>query len=95
MSNPTKVIVIDGSLTRIHFCAHLIYNPEERIGKGTFKTANLATLEFDSVRPFEDLGSPSNGLTVNKFPVALKQGGTGIGKIYTGSIFLLRPFQVD
>ena len=23
------------------------------------------------------------------------QGGTGIGKIYTGSIFLLRPFQVD
>jgi hypothetical protein len=25
----------------------------------------------------------------------VQQGGTGIGKIYTGSIFLLSPFQVD
>ena len=66
MSNPTQVIVIDGSLTGIHFRAHLIYNPEERIGKGTFKTANLATLEFDSVRPFVGLGSPSHGLTVHQ-----------------------------
>lgn len=71
MSNPTQVIVIDGSLTGTHFRAHLIYDPEERIGKGTFKTATLATLEFDGVRPFAGLGS--HGLAVNKLPVALKR----------------------
>jgi hypothetical protein len=69
MSNPTQVIVIDGSLTGIHFRAHLIYNPEERIGQGTFKTANLASLEFDNLRPSVGLGS----LNVDKLSVALKR----------------------
>jgi hypothetical protein len=69
LSNPKQVIVIDGSLTGIHFRAHLIYNPEERIGKGTFKTANLASLEFDGVRPLIGLGS----LAVDKLAVALKR----------------------
>lgn len=69
MSKPTQVIVIDGSPTGIHFRAHLIYNPEERIGKGTFKTANRASLEFDRVRPLVGLGSVS----VDKLAVALKR----------------------
>jgi hypothetical protein len=69
MFNPTQLIVIDNSLTGVHFRAHLIYNPEERIGKGTFKTANLASLEFDNVRPLVGLGS----LAVNKLAVALKR----------------------
>ena len=69
MSNPTQVIVIDNSPTGLHFRAHLIYNPEKRISKGTFKTANLASLEFDSVRPLVGLGS----LAVNKLSVALKR----------------------
>ena len=71
MSDPTQVIVIDSSPTGLHFRAHLIYNPEERIGKGTFKTANLASLEFGNARPLVGLGS----LTVDnsKLPVALKR----------------------
>jgi hypothetical protein len=69
MSDPTQVIVIDSSPTGLHFRAHLIYNPEERIGKGTFKTANLASLEFGNVRPLVGLGS----LTVDKLAVALKR----------------------
>jgi alpha-kinase family protein len=69
MSDPTQVIVIDNSPTGLHFRAHLIYNPEERIGKGTFKTANLASLEFDSVRPLVGLGSH----IVDKLAVALKR----------------------
>jgi hypothetical protein len=71
MSNPTQVIVIDNSLTGLHFRAHLIYNPEERIGKGTFKTANLASLEFDNVRPLVGLGSVA--VDSNKLAVALKR----------------------
>jgi hypothetical protein len=70
MSNPTQVIVIDNSPIGIHFHAHLIYNPEERIGKGTFKTANLASLEFDNARPL--VGLASGSLTVDKLSVALK-----------------------
>ena len=71
MSDPTQVIVIDSSPTGLHFRAHLIYNPEKRIGKGTFKTANLASLEFDSVRLLVGLGS---GLATvdHKLAVALK-----------------------
>ena len=68
MSKPTQVIVMDSSLTGVHFCAHLIYNPEERIGKGTFKMENLALLEFDGMRPFAGLGS----WAVDKLAVALK-----------------------
>lgn len=68
MSNLTQIIVIYGSLTGNHFHVHLIYNPEERIGKGTFKTANLASLEFDGMRPLVGLGSVS----VDKLAVALK-----------------------
>jgi hypothetical protein len=70
MSDPTQVIVIDSSPTGLHFRAHLIYNPEERIGKGTFKTANLASLEFGNMRPSEGLGSR---LAVDKLAVALKR----------------------
>ena len=70
MLNPTQVIVIDSSPTGLHFRAHLIYNPEERIGKGTFKTAHLASLEFDGLRPLVGLGSLDSD---TKLAVALKR----------------------
>jgi len=69
MAAPTQVIIIDSSPTATHFCAHLIYNPDGRIGKGTFKTANRATLEFDNSRPLLGLGSRGT----DKLAVALKR----------------------
>jgi alpha-kinase family protein len=70
MSNPTQVIVIDSSLAGVHYRAHLIYDPDDRIGMGTFKTANRATLEFDNMRPSVGLGST---IALDKLVVALKR----------------------
>lgn len=70
MSNPTQVILIDSSPTGVHYRAHLIYNPDDRIGMGTFKTANRATFEFDNMRPLVGLGSND---TLDKLVVALKR----------------------
>lgn len=70
MSDPTQIIIIDSSPIGLHFRAHLIYNPEERIGKGSFKTANQASLEFGNVRPLVGLGSH---IDTSKLTVALKR----------------------
>jgi hypothetical protein len=66
---PTQFMIIDHSSTATHFRAHLIYNPDERIGKGTFKTANRATLEFDNSKPLVGLGSGDT----EKLAIALKR----------------------
>jgi hypothetical protein len=72
MKNPTQVIVIDITSGGPHFRAHLLYNSEDTLGKGTFKTAIAASLEFDTVTPSIGLGSVKINDSA-RIPVALKR----------------------
>lgn len=72
MENPSQIIVVNITPRSPHFRAHLLYNSEDILGKGTFKTATAASLEFDSAAPSTGLGSVRiNGAA--RIPVALKR----------------------
>jgi hypothetical protein len=71
VKNPKQVIVIDVTPGSPHFHAHLLYNSEDNLEKGTFKTAIAASLEFNMVTLPTGLGS----VRINdsaRIPVTLK-----------------------
>lgn len=73
IKNPHQTIGISQLTHETHLFARLTYNPDDTLGKGTFKTAVSAALQFNNRIPEIGLGSDVKINHASSIPVALKR----------------------